>query len=79
MFEDPYFSDLIKITISVIMNNNLSSILSKIDGFEELYFKISKERTFEIWAYSFKIRMFGRSCLEYDTHHEYVEYLKDLD
>ena len=47
MFEDPFFSDLIKSRFSYY-DGNLSSILSKIDGFED-YISKSQKKNFEIW------------------------------
>ncbi|MDB4050179.1 CotH kinase family protein [Flavobacteriaceae bacterium] len=72
MFEDPFFSDLIKSRFSYY-DGNLSSILSKIDGFED-YISKSQKKNFEIWDILSKD--VWPIPVKYDTHHEYVEYLK---
>jgi NOL1/NOP2/fmu family ribosome biogenesis protein len=72
MFEDPFFSDLIKSRFSYY-DGNLSSIFSKIDGFED-YISKSQKKNFEIWDILSKD--VWPIPVKYDTHHEYVEYLK---
>jgi len=73
MFEDPFFSDLVKSRFSYY-DGNLSSILSKIDGFEN-YLSKSQKKNFEIWDILSKD--VWPVPVKYDTHHEYVEYLKN--
>ena len=72
MFEDPYFNDLVNKRFSYY-ENNLSSILSKIDDFEN-YLSKSQKKNFEIWDILSKD--VWPVPVKYDTHHEYVEYLK---
>ena len=73
MFEDPYFSDLVNTRFSYY-ENNLSSILSKVDEFEN-YLSRSQKKNFEIWDILSKD--VWPIPVKYDTHHEYVEYLKN--
>ena len=73
MFEDPYFSDLVNTRFNYY-ENNLSSILSKVDEFEN-YLSKSQKKNFEIWDILSKD--FWPIPVKYDTHHEYVEYLKN--
>ena len=73
MFEDPYFSDLVNTRFNYY-ENNLSSILSKVDEFEN-YLSKSQKKNFEIWDILSKD--VWPIPVKYDTHHEYVEYLKN--
>ena len=73
MFEDPYFSDLVNTRFNYY-ENNLSSILSKVDEFEN-YLSKSQKKNFEIWDILSKD--VWHIPVKYDTHHEYVEYLKN--
>ena len=73
MFEDPYFSDLVNTRFNYY-ENNLSSILSKVDEFEN-YLSKSQKKNFEIWDILSKD--VWPIPVKYDTHREYVEYLKN--
>ena len=73
MFEDPYFSDLVSTRFNYY-ENNLSSILSKVDEFEN-YLSKSQKKNFEIWDILSKD--VWPIPVKYDTHREYVEYLKN--
>ena len=73
MFEDPYFSDLVSTRFNYY-ENNLSSILSKVDEFENYLLK-SQKKNFEIWDILSKD--VWPIPVKYDTHSEYVEYLKN--
>ena len=73
MFEDPYFSDLVNTRFNYY-ENNLSSILSKVDEFEN-YLSKSQKKNFEIWDILSKD--VWPIPVKYDTHSEYVEYLKN--
>ena len=73
MFEDPYFSDLVNTRFNYY-ENNLSSILSKVDEFENYLLK-SQKKNFEIWDILSKD--VWPIPVKYDTHSEYVEYLKN--
>ena len=73
MFEDSYFSDLVKTRFSYY-ENNLNSVLSKIDGYEN-YISKSQKKNFEIWDILSKD--VWPVPVKYDTHHEYVKYLKN--
>ena len=73
MFEDPYFSDLVNTRFNYY-ENNLSSILSKVDEFENYLLK-SQKKNFEIWDILSKD--VWPIPVKYDTHREYVEYLKN--
>ena len=73
MFEDPYFSDLVNTRFNYY-ENNLSSILSKVDEFEN-YLSKSQKKNFEIWDILSKD--VWPIPVKYDTHREYVDYLKN--
>ena len=73
MFEDPYFSDLVNTRFNYY-ENNLSSILSKVDEFEN-YLSKSQKKNFEIW--DILLKDVWPIPVKYDTHREYVEYLKN--
>ena len=55
MFEDPYFNNLVKERLEYF-NDNLNTILSKIDDYETYLEKSQKKNIIEDWKSKIKIQ-----------------------